>query len=159
MRCSTTSLTTHYHSHPAAQYVKNRGKMKRVWRILPSGWDWDMAVVEIVAGTVACNVCSPLAVANFRVPTPLAGLAACTLAGHSSSSIRRRRRQHSLELGRKLCRMARVMPGTALGLHVNWADGNESPGQIAALNEPQFSGISALLAANSGKNRLALKSW
>ena len=41
---------------------------------------------------------------------------------------------------------------------VNWADGNESPGQIAALNEPQFSGISALLAANSGKNRLALKS-
>ena len=60
--------------------------------------------------------------------------------------------------------MARVMPGTAsypsdLGLHVNWADGNESPGQIAALNEPQFSGISALLAANSGKNRLALKSW
>jgi len=34
-----------------------------------------------------------------------------------------------------------------LGLHVNWADGYESPGQIAALNEPQFSEISALLAA------------
>jgi hypothetical protein len=30
MRCSTVPLTTHYHSHPEAQYVKNRGKMKRV---------------------------------------------------------------------------------------------------------------------------------
>ena len=32
----------HYHSHPAAQYLKNRGKMRRVRRILPSRWDWDI---------------------------------------------------------------------------------------------------------------------